>query len=159
MPTKAIHPAILIPALSSAIAAWGSPDDQTIKRMRANRSRDTGPEMKLRRAMWAAGIRGYRTFSELPGKPDIVLSRARVAVFVHGCYWHHCDRCNKILPKRNAAKWREKFLRTKKRDEVVRRAIQMLGWTVVTCWECEINNSLPATIDGMRRVLTRQQAY
>src|ERR1700741_2088208 len=57
------------------------------------RSRDTKPELRLRQMLWARGLRGYRLHKKLPGKPDIVYSRAKVAIFIDGCFWHGCPKC------------------------------------------------------------------
>lgn len=120
-------------------APYAKPDDATRTRMRANLQTDTGPELALRRALWAAGLRGYRLHrADLPGKPDIVFSRLRLALFVHGCFWHSCPTCNKTQPKRNATYWKNKFRRNVLRDQRNVTALKDLGWRVVVVWECQI---------------------
>src|SRR6185503_18520252 len=92
---------------------------ESIRRtMQSNRSRDTGPELALRHALWRAGLRGYRlNVRSLPGSPDIVYGRVRLAVFVHGCFWHGCASCaNYRPPKKNARFWREKLAENQLRD-------------------------------------------
>lgn len=87
------------------------PKSETVSRvMSANRAKDTRPEIALRKALWRAGGRGYRLhYKRVPGRPDIAFVSKRVAVFVNGCYWHHCPKCNYPLPKTNTAFWQAKF--------------------------------------------------
>lgn len=107
--------------------------------MRANVRADTSPELALRRALVHDGCLGYRlNVRGLPGSPDIVFGRARLAVFVHGCFWHRCPRHAKSLPHANRAYWRQKFDLNVSRDRRVRAALENLGWVVLTVWECEV---------------------
>lgn len=106
--------------------------------MSRNRAKDTGPEVALRRALWAAGVRGYRLHARgVPGRPDLVFPRARVAVFVHGCFWHGCPR-HSHAPKSNAPFWAEKFARNRERDARKVRELHAAGWRVATIWEHEV---------------------
>jgi DNA mismatch endonuclease (patch repair protein) len=105
--------------------------------MRANR-RVSGAEVKFRRALWAAGARGFRRGERLPGRPDVVFPRLRLAVFVHGCYWHRCPTCNLALPKANREFWRAKFAANVSRDRRVANALARTGWDVMVIWEHEI---------------------
>jgi DNA mismatch endonuclease, patch repair protein len=106
--------------------------------MRSIRSRDTRPELKVRKALWSRGYRYRVNVRSLPGRPDIVFSSRRVAIFVHGCYWHqhHCQRGR--LPRKNTGYWVEKFARNKARDESAEKALRTQGWKVLTIWECEL---------------------
>ena len=107
--------------------------------MQANKSKDTRPELKVRAALCAAGLRGYRLhWKKAPGKPDICYPGRRTAIFVNGCFWHHCPYCDLPLPRSNAAFWEAKFLRNRIRDE--RSCAQLLasGWTVAVVWECRL---------------------
>jgi len=107
--------------------------------MVANRRRDTGPEMALRRALHARGLR-YRVDHPLPfdrrRRADVVFPRARVAVFVDGCFWHGCPE-HGTMPKANRAFWREKIARNRARDADTDRRLVELGWTVLRFWEHE----------------------
>ena len=107
--------------------------------MRGNRGRDTGPEMKVRRAVHALGLRyrvGIRPLSSLRRTADLVFPRARVAVFVDGCFWHGCP--NHYRPARiNAAFWNEKVSTTRQRDYETNNTLHSAGWTVVRIWEHE----------------------
>lgn len=115
--------------------------------MRANRSKDTRPEETLRQGLRAAGCRGYRAnVSSLPGLPDVVFMQARIAVFVHGCYWHRCAYCDPPVPKTNARYWRAKFTYNKERDKGNSRRLRELGFRVVTVWECQLRNAPDRTL-------------
>jgi DNA mismatch endonuclease (patch repair protein) len=124
--------------------------------MRANKSKNSRPELILRTTLWHAGFRGYRLhYSRLPGKPDVSFVSKRVAVFVHGCFWHRCPACNYKLPRTNREFWKAKFRRNRSRDRQNIRDLEELGWTVVTVWECEVLNDLPTIIRKIRRVLSK----
>lgn len=102
------------------------------------KGRDTAPEMRLRRALRGRGI-GYRLQAkDLPGRPDVVFRGARLAVFVHGCFWHRHEGCRSAsVPKSSVAFWTAKFSANVRRD---RRNIERLlaaGWRVGVVWECE----------------------
>src|SRR5438132_1827984 len=102
------------------------------------RSRDTNPEFAVRRALSQLGYRFRLHRNDLPGKPDIVLPRYRIAIFVHGCFWHQhagCIDCSK--PKTNTAYWRPKLLANVQRDRKYRRRLRRTGWTPIVIWECQ----------------------
>jgi DNA mismatch endonuclease (patch repair protein) len=103
------------------------------------KGRDTGPEVRLRKELWRRGLR-YRLKSRLLGRPDIVVPRAKVAVFVDGCFWHGCP-VHGVAPKNNAAFWAAKIGRNKARDESVSRKLAAAGWMVLRFWEHEILTS------------------
>jgi len=100
--------------------------------------------MKLRKALWAIGVRGYRTnVGKIVGKPDLYFARARLAVFVHGCFWHGCPVCTRNLtPKANSDYWGEKRARTRQRDQKVNATLTELGIETVVIWECELSSDL-----------------
>lgn len=103
------------------------------------RGRDTRPEMCLRRALWQCGLR-YRLHASIPGRPDIVFTRAMVAVFVDGCFWHGCPQ-HAVLPRNNRAFWRQKLLANRRRDRKVNATLSAAGWNVFRIWEHEIRSS------------------
>ena len=120
------------------------------------KSRDTEPELLVRRSLFRLGYRFRLHRRDLPGKPDIVLPRYRVAIFVHGCFWHQhtgCIDCSN--PKTNTAYWGPKLLANRKRDRKNRRLMLQIGWTPVVIWECETRN--PRAIEKkLQRILNRQ---
>lgn len=99
------------------------------------RSKDTGLEKRLRKLLWSSGFRGYRLYSSLPGRPDIVFSRAKLAIFVDGCYWHGCPKCIKRAIPTNTKYWGNKIAANKKRDRKNIRALKRIGWQVIRLWE------------------------
>jgi DNA mismatch endonuclease (patch repair protein) len=132
--------------------------DATSKVMRANRGKDTQPELTLRRALRAAGLGGYRIHRrDLPGRPDVSFGRAKVAVLLNGCFWHRCPRCRLPLPKSHKAFWKDKFDRNRARDRRDRHHLERRGWRVVTVWECEVQGDaagavrrIAALVNGLR---------
>ncbi|MBS1711251.1 MAG: very short patch repair endonuclease [Armatimonadetes bacterium] len=129
--------------------------EATLKSMRSNKATDTVPELKLRRALWQAGLRGYRkNVRGLSGRPDIVFPRSRVVIFVHGCFWHGCPRCGKqTIPNSNSEFWREKFRRTSLRDARNVAELGSSGFAVIVVWECEIVSSVPEVVSRIRSAL------
>ena len=113
--------------------------------MIANTSKDTKPELRVRRMLRKAGHPGYRLhwrIDDVDGKyvcrPDISYPGRKLAIFVHGCFWHRCPKCDLGLPKTNTAYWSEKFERNVERDRRKARSLSELGWWVETVWECEL---------------------
>jgi DNA mismatch endonuclease, patch repair protein len=123
--------------------------------MRANRARDTGPERTLRSALREAGLGGYRlNWRKAPGRPDIAYPGRKVAIFVHGCYWHHCPRCYPNLPKSNPEFWARKFELNRERDARKRSDLEAAGWQVVEAYECDIRDRRSAIVSRIRARLT-----
>ena len=109
--------------------------------MRRVKGRDTAPEWKVRRMLRAAGI-GYRLGGcGLPGRPDVVMKGRKVALFVHGCFWHghDCPRGAR-KPQANADYWTAKIARNRARDARVEAQLTVDGWRVVTVWECRLGD-------------------
>jgi DNA mismatch endonuclease, patch repair protein len=107
--------------------------------MRGNKSRDTKPELLLRRLLWHNGLRGYRVhWRKAPGKPDICYPSRRLAIFVHGCFWHRCPYCEPAFPKSNLRFWEEKFTNNLARDERYKVLYREAGWQRVVIWECQL---------------------
>lgn len=105
------------------------------------RSRDTGPEMAVRRMLHAAGYRYRLHRSDLPGRPDIVMPGRRTVILVHGCFWHRHPGCRlATTPATRTAFWLEKFRRNVERDRRVKAELEGLEWCVITVWECELRN-------------------
>jgi DNA mismatch endonuclease (patch repair protein) len=106
--------------------------------MRAVRSSGTGPEQAVRRALRSQGV-FYRLGGwDLPGRPDLVMPGRRLAMFVHGCFWHgHACPRGAREPKTNIAYWRAKIARNRARDALTLEALAARGWRPVVVWECE----------------------
>ena len=96
--------------------------------------RDTRPELRLRRELHRRGLRYRVTLRGLPGTPDLAFTRARIAVFVDGCFWHGCPT-HSVPAKHNTGWWREKILANKQRDHSTDEALLGAGWKVVRVWE------------------------
>lgn len=110
------------------------------------RQRGTALELLLRKELWNSGIR-YRlkTKEKLPGSPDIVFSRARVAVFVDGCFWHGCP-LHGTLSKSNPEFWSKKISRNKERDAEVDKKLSALGWRSIRFWEHDLKKNMAECI-------------
>ena len=103
------------------------------------RGRDTKPELVVRSLLHRMGYRFRLCRRDLPGSPDIVLTRHSTVVFVHGCFWHRHKGCKgATTPKSNVDFWQDKFAANVERDKRNRRDLRRLGWKVVVVWECEL---------------------
>ena len=110
-------------------------------RMAGIRRSETSAEVLFQRACRAGGVRLAPPRSRLPGSPDLVNFRRRLAVFVHGCFWHAHGRCIRAtVPKRNRSFWVAKFRRNKERDLAVATQLRRLGFRVFTVWECQVKD-------------------
>lgn len=123
--------------------------------MAAIRGKDTTPELQVRRAIHAAGLRYRLHTRDLPGSPDIVLPRLKTVVFVHGCFWH-AHSCQTSKPKTRAKFWQRKFEANQARDRRVRHFLRTAGWHVHVIWECELKRQAP--LRALVRTLTRRRA-
>ena len=108
--------------------------------MRKVRSKNTTPELRLRKLLYGMGYRGYRVhYDKLPGKPDIVFVGKKRVIFVHGCFWHgHDCKAGNNVPKSNLEYWTGKLSRNKARDKRNMRELKKAGWVVHVIWECEL---------------------
>jgi len=124
-------------------------DSKTRSRMMAGiRSRDTRPEIMVRKSLHAKGFRFRLNTPDLPGRPDLVLPRYRVVVFVHGCFWHG-HQCRLFhWPKSNPKFWRKKISGNMKRDAANLQNLVREGWSVLTVWECALRNRSEAGIQA-----------
>ena len=128
---------------------------QRSQRMGLVRSKNTKPELELRRLVHSMGYRYRLHGKSLPGRPDLVFASRRKVIFVHGCFWHHHDGCPKAtMPKANAALWRAKFRANRRRDRRIERDLASAGWHVLIVWECELTK--PAKL---KRRLTRELEF
>lgn len=117
--------------------------EQRFKCMSHNRAKDSGPELRLRHALWHRGFRYRINVKALPGSPDIVLPKYRSVIFVHGCFWHGHNGCkNYTVPKTNTDFWVAKVARNRERDQEVWRKLEAKGWRVIIVWECQLKKSV-----------------
>lgn len=123
--------------------------------MRSIRKRDTRPEILVRQALHRAGLRFRLHRSDLPGCPDVVLPGRRLAVLIHGCFWHQHPGCRLARrPAGNQAYWLPKLERNVARDRASRAELERLGWNVMIVWECETRDGarLSSIVDDIARM-------
>ncbi len=149
-------------------------DNLTPKQRHANmsriRSKNTKPEMIVRRFLWSRGFRYRINSPRLPGHPDIVLRKYRTCIFVNGCFWHGHNvevTCEKItnnitnsgcckIPKSNTEFWIAKIFRNKKRDIDKQKQLAKMGWHCITVWECELKKDIKySTLESLAFTLNR----
>lgn len=121
--------------------------------MQAQRRRDTGPELEIRRAIHRLGLRYFvdrRPMRQLRRKADLIFPTERVAVFVDGCFWHSCP-VHGSIPKANRRWWQAKFNATRRRDEHTDEVLRTSGWTVVRVWEHDACEAAAARVAGVVR--------
>ena len=132
-------------------------DRKTRSRMMSGiKGRDTGPERTVRSYLHRRGLRFRLHKKGLPGRPDIVLSKYRTVIFVHGCFWHRHGGCRfTTTPATNQRFWQEKFSGNVQRDERVRQRLRRAGWRVLVVWGCAIQDE---HLDRLVRKITRPPA-
>ena len=112
------------------------------------KGKNTKPEIKLRKVLFKNGCRGFRVSSKITGKPDIVFTKKKIAVFIDGCYWHKCMKCF-IKPKTKTKWWMEKINRNVTHDNEVDTQLKSYGWKVLRFWEHDINKSIDKVLNKM----------
>jgi DNA mismatch endonuclease (patch repair protein) len=111
--------------------------------MLSNRAKDTRLEVSLRQAISSKGVKGFRVNYRIGGtRTDIAFPAKKVAVFVHGCFWHHCPKCDLPTPKTHRTYWAKKFELNRVRDRRVRISLRRQGWNVIELWEHQIKENL-----------------
>ena len=111
--------------------------------MAAIKSKDTKPEIAVRKLLHSLGYRFRLHRKDLPGSPDIVLPKYKTVIFVHGCFWHRHENCKYATsPKTREEFWENKFNANIKRDLEVQKEIKNIGWKSIILWECEINKNI-----------------
>jgi DNA (cytosine-5)-methyltransferase 1 len=127
--------------------------EQRSRIMREVPSKNSSAEMQFRRVLWEAGVRGFRLHSsKLPGRPDVVFPRQKVAVFVDGCFWHGCPKCYRA-PKSHQEYWNMKVERNRKRDTTVNELCKKAGWRVLRIWEHEVTKNPKRPMAKLMRLL------
>ena len=115
------------------------------------RSKGTGPELAVRRALHAAGLRFRLHDRKLPGTPDLVLRSRAVIVEVRGCFWHQHPGCPRApLPASRQHYWLPKLARNVERDRANQQALEAAGWRVIVVWECQLPDRLQGLADEVR---------
>ncbi len=106
------------------------------------KSKNTKPELLVRKFLFANGYRYKLHDKNLPGKPDIVLPKYKTVIFVHGCFWHGHKNCKYfVVPKTRTQWWLDKINRNKANDEKAVKSLRKAGWNVITVWECHLKNT------------------
>lgn len=118
------------------------------------RSRDTKPEMLIRKGLHALGFRYRLHDRKLPGRPDLVLTKYRVVVLVHGCFWHghHCPRFR--LPSTRQEFWAAKIASNQRRDALTHESLRAMGWRILTIWECSLKGPRRWTVEHLLEAST-----
>lgn len=105
------------------------------------RSKDTKPEIIVRRFLFSRGLRFRLHVNSLPGRPDLVLKKLKTVIFVHGCFWHGHNRCKFfVIPKTRTDWWMNKIMLNKKNDKKAKRKLVEMGWNVIEIFECELKS-------------------
>jgi len=130
--------------------------EQRSERMSRVRSKDTKPELIVRRLVHGMGFRYRLHVRDVPGQPDLVFSSRRKIIFVHGCFWHRHGTCkNTRWPKSRLDFWKPKLELNHARDAATRKVLRKLGWKVLVIWECQLKN-LERTAERIDRFLGRE---
>jgi DNA mismatch endonuclease (patch repair protein) len=117
-------------------------------RMSKIRQKDTTIEIKIRKALHARGFRYRLHQKNLPGRPDLVLARYKVVIFVHGCFWHYHQNCkHSKIPATNSEFWKNKLENNAARDLRQREILQEQGWRVLTIWGCALSSDFSSTVE------------
>lgn len=116
------------------------------------KGKDTKIEVEVRKYLFSKGYRFRKNDKRYPGKPDIVLPKYHVAIFVHGCFWHRHEGCkDATTPKTRTKFWLEKFDKNVKNDRIKQEKLRELGWKVIVIWECEIKKDLIKTMEWLEQ--------
>lgn len=121
------------------------------------RAKNTKPELLVRKYLFSKGFRYRINVKNLPGKPDIVLSKYQTVIFIHGCFWHGHEGCRYfVIPKTRTEWWEEKIRKNKTRDRKVHEELRKRGWAVMTIWECQLKpGQRQETLEGIQLLLEK----
>lgn len=133
-------------------------DDLTLTQRRKNMQRitakDTLPEVRVRSWLFRHGFRFRKNDPRYPGKPDVVLPKYKIVIFVNGCFWHHHEGCRyAYIPKTRTDFWLAKFKRNRVNDVLQRESLEKLGWYVITIWECELKKDFAAVMKRVASII------
>lgn len=116
------------------------------------KGKDTKIEVEVRKYLFSKGYRFRKNDKRYPGKPDIVLPKYQVAIFVHGCFWHRHEGCkDATTPKTRTEFWLEKFDKNVKNDQIKQEMLRELGWKVIVIWECELKKDFIGTMGWLEK--------
>lgn len=114
------------------------------------RSKDTKIEIQVRHWLYHKGIRYRKNYKKVYGKPDIAITKYKIAIFVHGCFWHGHEKCKYYhLPKSRMEYWQEKIEKNKIRDQVNIEKLKNIGWHVFIIWECQVKKDFDRNINAL----------
>lgn len=119
------------------------------------RGKHTKPELIIRKALSLAGLRGYRLHYKLIGRPDIVFSKYKTAIFIDGCFWHKCPKCF-IGPKSNKKFWNNKIKQNTKRDQLVNKQLRLQKWNIIRVWEHELDSDMNRIYKKILKSISRK---
>lgn len=131
--------------------------EQRHRNMAAIHSRNTKPELIVRKGLWRRGFRYRLNHKRLPGHPDLVLRRYHTCIFVNGCFWHGHEGCRYYrIPKTNTDFWLKKIKRNQERDRREQQLLAQMGWHCMTVWECQLKPKVrEKTLDSLAFTLNR----
>ena len=119
------------------------------------KGKDTKIEVEVRKYLFSKGYRFRKNDKRYLGKPDIILSKYHVAIFVHGCFWHRHEGCKDATTHKTRTEfWLEKFDKNIKNNQIKQERLRELGWKVIVIWECELKRSFQKTMDKVEKELT-----
>lgn len=127
--------------------------EQRRKNMQHIRSTDTSIEIKLRKALWHEGIRYRKNYKALPGKPDIAITKYRIAIFCDSSFWHGRDIDKKKPVDTNYTYWNTKIKRNIERDKEVNQSLRLMEWVVLRFWDIDINRRLEECIQTVKEAI------
>lgn len=129
------------------------PKEKRSEVMKKIKGKDTKPEKTLRSALFSKGYRFRIHRKDLPGNPDIVLSKYKTAIFVHGCFWHYHEGCREgRIPSTNTEFWNNKLSKNIVRDKRNIKSLEESGWKVIVIWECEIEKNITESISKLIKI-------
>jgi DNA mismatch endonuclease (patch repair protein) len=129
--------------------------ESTRRRMRSIKGKDTKPERTLRAQLHAMGFRFRKNVKGLPGTPDIAIKRRKIAIFVHGCFWHQHDECQQgRVPGTRQEYWLPKLARTVQKDTETLRLYDEMGWAVCVVWECHLTADFESEVSRVAKLLS-----
>ena len=130
----------------------------TSRVMSSIKAKNTQPEILLRKALVKNGLVGYRLhWEKAVGRPDICYPGRKIAIFVHGCFWHRCPRCHPKIPTSHKGFWKEKFRKNVQRDKKKKRLLENDSWEVLTFWECQVRKRITFCVKKTKRVYRKNE--